>query len=363
MNVKFNCKLPLLVVLFVSINSIIGLNFKEKSDTPLKQVNNSEGEVELHEQKLSNFTIGDGEEYKLVNSSIKQFYTIAFSGKIVKFDTLTIGKGSGRYLTSNLIITPDSIIANRVTNVTARTAIKHQLKLKNDISIKIERGLISSTVTIINETDTLSFSSDFIGMNQPFIHSSGTEIKVDTFEFICEDYNSDVFVFGDSYVSSANPSRWPYYVNSAGYQFLCDGLPGGKSKDSYDFINAAFSIHKPKYAIWCLGMNDKSDAERVPNEEWKSYVKKVMDLCAKHNVTLILSTVPTVEIRNNRGKNDFVRASGYRYIDFDDAVSDGEGNWKEGMLAKDGVHPAEIGAKAMADRFMADFPEIKNYIR
>ena len=110
-------------------------------------------------------------------------------------------------------------------------------------------------------------------------------------------------------------------------------------------------------------MNDKSDVERVANDEWKAYVEKVIKLCDESNVTLIFATVPTVEIRNNRGKNDFVRASGYRYIDFDEAVSDGEGNWKEGMLAKDGVHPAEIGAKAMADRFMADFPEIKNYIR
>ena len=361
MKLEFKNKTTQLLILLIIASCTYG--FISKAPRQHHPRINASKEVEIQPQKLSNFTLADGEEYKLVNSSIKQFYTITFSGEIVKFDTLTIGKGSGRYLTSYLIITPDSIIANRVTNATARTAIKHSLKLINDISIKIERGLSLSIVTIINENDTLSFSSDFIGMNQPFIHSSGTEIKVDTFEFICEDYNSDVFVFGDSYVNSASPSRWPYYVNSAGYQFLCDGLPGGRSKDSYDFINSAFSIHKPKYAVWCLGMNDISDTERVPNEEWKSNVKKVMDLCSKHNVTLILSTVPTVEIKNNRGKNDFVRASGYRYIDFDEAVSDGEGNWKEGMLAKDGVHPAEIGAKAMADRFIADFPEIKNYFR
>lgn len=29
------------------------------------------------------------------------------------------------------------------------------------------------------------------------------------------------------------------------------------------------------------------------------------------------------------------------------------------MLAKDGVHPTEKGAEAMADRFLVDFPEIK----
>lgn len=360
---KSSYKLPLFVALFVAVTSIMGFNFKEDADTPLKQDLDSEGEVELHQQKLSNFILSDGEDYKLVNSAIKQNYTISFSGDIVKFDTLTIGKGSGRYLTSNLIITRDSVIFNRITNVKSRTTYAHQLKLKNKISINIERKLSSSIVTIVNEKDTLSIPLDFVGMNHPFIQSSGTLINVDTFEFICEDYYSDVFVFGNSYVSSASPSRWPYYIHAAGYKFLCDGLPGGKSKDSFAFINSAFSIHKPKYAIWCLGMNDKSDVERVANEEWKAYVKKVMNLCAENNVTLIFATVPTVELRNNRGKNDFVRASGYRYIDFDDAVSDGEGNWKEGMLAKDGVHPDKKGAEAMADKFLSDFPEIKNYLR
>lgn len=117
----------------------------------------------------------------MVNSSIKQNYAISFSGNIVKFDTLTTGKGSGRYLTSNLIIIRDSVIFNRITNVKSRTAYAHQLKLKNNISINIERKLSSSIVTIVNEKDTLSIPLGFAGMNHPFIHSSGTLINVDTF--------------------------------------------------------------------------------------------------------------------------------------------------------------------------------------
>lgn len=361
MELDFKYKAIYFLTSLLFISSIYSFTSKELIQDP--PCINTFKEGEIHPQKLSNFTLKEGESYQLINSSIKQFYTINFKGTIEKFDTLSIGKGSGRYLTSNLTITPDSIISTRVTNVTNRKAIKHALPLRNELSIKIERDLSSSTVTIINESDTVTFSSDFIGMNHPFIRSSGTQIEVDTFEFICEDYFSDVFVFGDSYVNSASPARWPYYTHAAGYQFLCDGLPGGRSKDSFDFINAAFSVHQPKYAIWCLGMNDKSDEARIPNEDWKNYAKKVMDLCAKHNVTLIFSTVPSVEKRNNRGKNDFVRSSGYRYIDFDKAVSDGEGKWKEGLLAKDGVHPTEKGAEAMADRFLLDFPEIKDYTR
>ena len=107
-------------------------------------------------------------------------------------------------------------------------------------------------------------------------------------------------------------------------------------------------------------MNDGSD-KFMANLTWKYYVKKLMDLCDKNNITLILATIPTVPTRDNTGKNDFVRNSGYRYIDFDKAVSDGMGNWKKGMLSDDGVHPTESGAEAMSEVFLKDFPEIKNY--
>lgn len=78
-------------------------------------------------------------------------------------------------------------------------------------------------------------------------------------------------------------------------------------------------------------------------------------------ITLILATVPSVPKIDNTGKNKIVRESGYRYIDFDEAVSDGHGNWKAGMLSKDGVHPSKSGAKAMAEQVLIDFPEIRNY--
>ncbi len=74
------------------------------------------------------------------------------------------------------------------------------------------------------------------------------------------------------------------------------------------------------------------------------------------------ATVLSIKI-DNTGKNKFVRESGYRYIDFDEAVSDGIGNWKSGMLSNDGVHPSKAGAKIMADIFLIDFPEIMNYTK
>ena len=74
----------------------------------------------------------------------------------------------------------------------------------------------------------------------------------------------------------------------------------------------------------------------------------------------IFCTIPNVPTINNSFKNDIVRNSGYRYIDFAKAVNaeDVGSPWYDGMLSSDGIHPTELGAKALAARFITDFPEV-----
>ena len=172
--------------------------------------------------------------------------------------------------------------------------------------------------------------------------------------------NNDVYILGDSYVVYSNPARWTYYIYNSGYDFFCYGIPGGRSANLYGFLQTAITLHKPKYVIWCLGMNDGPDRFCLPQIAWKYHLKKVMKLCKENNITLILATVPTCPAVNNDYKNAYIRKSGYRYIDFDRAVSDGRGKWKNGFLS-DNVHPTEAGAKALAEQFLKDFPEIKQY--
>ena len=66
--------------------------------------------------------------------------------------------------------------------------------------------------------------------------------------------------------------------------------------------------------------------------------------------------MPTV---NNEQKNAWVRASGYRYIDFAKAVgADENGVWYSGMLSNDNVHPSVTGAKALYTQVLVDLPEV-----
>lgn len=345
------------IIFYLTIVLLIGC--KGASIITKKQDLNSE----ILPQSLTHFKLNDKDEYQLINSAIKKDYNIFFRGTILSFDTILIGKGKKEYLSSYIEINHDSLIINKMTHNKSKEAYKHNLTLKKAISINIERKLNSTIITIVNENEAFKIETNFfIGMKKPFVRSLGSVIDVDEFKFTCNDYQSDIALFGDSYVNCGSPQRWPYYVYNKKYQFFCDGLPGSKSIDSYDFIKSSFSVYKPKYVIWCLGMNDESDKNNVVDPDWKYYTQKVIDLCHENNVTLILATIPSVPTRNHIEKNKFVRASGYRYIDFDKKVSDGKGNWEEALLAKDGVHPTKKGAEVLAEAFIDGFSEIKQYL-
>ena len=76
-------------------------------------------------------------------------------------------------------------------------------------------------------------------------------------------------------------------------------------------------------------------------------------------ITPVLSTIPCVPDRINEAKNAWVRASGYRYIDFNRAVgADKSKEWYPGMICPDLVHPAANGAAALYSQVLIDFPEI-----
>lgn len=59
-------------------------------------------------------------------------------------------------------------------------------------------------------------------------------------------------------------------------------------------------------------------------------------------------------------KNEFVKTSEYRYIDFAKAVgaNDYPSNWDNGMISDDNTHPLEEGAKALAIRALTNIPEL-----
>ena len=88
-------------------------------------------------------------------------------------------------------------------------------------------------------------------------------------------------------------------------------------------------------------------------------IAQVEALCAANGIELIYGTIPSVPGQSNEKKNEYVRGTGKRYIDFAKAVgASSSGVWYTGMLDEDNVHPTEAGAIALYHRAIADCPEL-----
>ena len=169
---------------------------------------------------------------------------------------------------------------------------------------------------------------------------------------------------GDSYMAVRDggklPSKLKYFNVFQNLNII--GYSGAGSENVLPYVFAMFRMDlMPKYLVWAIGMNN-GDTSSAVNATWKAGYDKLIELASGGNFELILATIPNTPTINNNYKNEIVRNSGYRYIDFTDAVQTAEGasTWIAGMLSSDNVHPTAEGAKALASRLCADFPEIFN---
>lgn len=195
--------------------------------------------------------------------------------------------------------------------------------------------------------------------HRPFIQTTSmniTDVKLSAYN---EDFRKPIWVIGDSYTWLANDTkRWTYVLQEE-YginQFLLQGKSGGTSSQLLDDLILSFNFGTPKYLIWCLGMNDSS------LDIWLTTFNVLKNICANKGIELVLSTIPTTPTQDKEDITDYVRNSGYRYIDFYKAVgTNSSGAWYDGCLDDDNVHPTPKGSKALAARVLVDLPEIINF--
>ena len=239
----------------------------------------------------------------------------------------------------------------------------HGLTIAHNLTILIENdSAYNAVITLISDGEI--FKKTGVPWNRKYYgrlyarELNGADISNVTMGWLCKDINKDIWMFGDSYFSWTD--RWFYYFHQYGYDdnVLMDAYSGEGSVDSLASLYKLLSISTPKCIVWCLGMNDGSDSG-APSATWLNNITMVTDVCEKLGIALILATIPTVPTVNNEYKNAWVKASGYRYIDFANAVgAQADGTWFSGMLSNDGVHPTEKGAKALFAQVIADLPEV-----
>lgn len=291
---------------------------------------------------------------------LKSNRIVSFTAKITTVGTLDVG--FGRSSSNGYFVRVDSTYIDirkytgTGTNSTSISKQAHGLTIDSFITVVFTAKYKKFTVNIVSSDGQYNYSMDDDLREQygyAFAEVTAGMVVTNAVLRIASDrMRKPIWVIGDSYTSFYS-QRWTYQlVNGYGIdQTAIIGLAGGTSEDMYPELQNALLYGTPKFLVWALGMNDSY-------WKWKDIVIKVEMLCRSLGIELILQTIPWPTDGSKASINNYVKTSGYRYVDVYNAVSSDEnGTWYPGML-DDGVHPTTFGAKAIAGRYLVDFPEL-----
>lgn len=304
----------------------------------------------------------DGSSISIPCGSIRKNQRIHFYAKVTTFDTIYVGKGltDKGYL---LKVDNTNIQFKAGISSAGGTEIAHGLTIDTYISISISiksNGSATIKIDTLNGSYSRNLQTWANVKGEIVAVSNGSVLTECMLSWNCEDYKKPIWAFGDSYFSHYSEQRWPYYlvVRDENDCCLLNAFPGENSFEAYDDFLENIKQGCPKFLIWCLGMNDPDQG--AVNNNWLSIINKLESFCAIHSTELILSTIPCVPSYNHTYKNAWIKASGYRYIDFAESVGaeDTGSSWITGTLSRDNVHPTAEGAKLLYARAIADVPEL-----
>lgn len=243
----------------------------------------------------------------------------------------------------------------------------HGLTLTNSTVIEINNQVEIAKLRVYNDIGDSYEQNIQVGVGAPFIINEGDGLITVKLSFMPQEINKSIWAFGDSYFNFTSDIRWPYYFEQNGYtNWLSNNQPGLSPASALTDLENLLQLGvRPKYVLWCLGMNGAttettdSEGNYIINSAQKTVIDSVVNLCRGNNIELVLTTIPTVPTRQKTGFNNYVRSLGFKYIDFEKAVgTNSSGEWNEGLLSSDGVHPTSKGAKVLASRVLIDFPEL-----
>lgn len=326
--------------------------------------------------------LGVNDVWVLGENSVMNDKMLAFSGDITSFTSLIIGHGHGtdhndyglsneQWNSSRVVIDTTNITVYKRENSEVSNTFAHGLTIENNIQVSIVTGVNhKAMIKVVSNGESFSQEVDWLGTQGDIFIKSNAVLTDCVASWTCNKLKGGVWLFGASYFSLTFSKRWPSYLINDGFTGnVFNGWPGAGSPRQLECVMNLLNIATPDTIIWAVGMNNPDDG--VVNPKWNEAYESLKTVCASKEINLILTTYPCVkgglvpdteiyEFRDNNYKNAIVRASGYRYIDFEKAVGADPvtGEWYEGMLDTDGVHPTAKGAKAMYMRAISDAPEL-----
>lgn len=302
-------------------------------------------------------------------NNLRKGERIVFKGNISASDSIRIGLSFSTAVGTdsnqmNTFRIDGTNISYYARSTSTPVTVAHGLTIENTIQIIWEMTATASVkFTLVSNGNMFTheftnFTRQTIG--KPFVLSDGTVLTDCKLTWTCNDIDKSIWMFGDSYFTYSE-ARWTYYLHQYGYDNNCllDGFPGEGGVNGRVSFGNLLQYGTPKFAVWCLGMNDTTDSESAPATNWVTSRDYFLQYCTQNNITPIFGTIPTVPSINHEQKNAWIRSSGYRYIDFAKAVgASASGEWYSGMLSSDNVHPTPQGARSLFARVLLDLPEI-----
>lgn len=240
----------------------------------------------------------------------------------------------------------------------------HGLTLSDFIYVVIQKGNNNSKrtdVTIMTKEGSKTiFYCLFYGDRGPVKASSAVAMTNVSLSYTVTDTSCSVWVFGDSYIDfMATTGSWAYqFVQNKHSDVLFCGHSGAKAADEWASFLSLTSKAIPRYVVWAIGMND-GDTNDAINASWKTVADSLVSACDALGITLIFCTIPNGTVINQTHKNEWIKASGFRYVDFAHALNmEAAGSTGySGLIQDDGVHPTELGAITLMNQFIQDCPE------
>ena len=258
-----------------------------------------------------------------------------------------IGRGkntvSGSYVEINSAFV--KIHTNGTSNEITSDNRIHGRKISGYISVDVVVSSGKATVTV-HTVDGSAVISDlaWVGSNgEIFASCENAELSNASFAWYTNAYDNGVWVVGDASVGLDAGNNWTNIASGYGYgDFLSIGNEALDSAAALEVFKLSLEINTPKFAVWSF--------IHESGEEYNAALAEFISTCEAKNITPILTThSPAIEPANT-AKNEAVRNSGKRYIDFAAAA-------ENAGVVDQGIYTA-YGAQILFARVMIDFAEI-----
>lgn len=280
------------------------------------------------------------------------------------FTSLTVAHGYQLDYGNWCVIDGTNITTYYGTSATQMSQVAHGLTISDFLTVIIKQKTTQNAeITVMTKGGQFTTPADV-----PHWHGSIGDVRMfgvqamtgAEISYGLSDTINDVWLFVDSYGTEGDSARVSRQIQNLGYNaYLGIGHGGGNSAQTYPQFEKLIELAQPKAAVWMIGMNDP-DSTTAINAAWKSYAEQFAAVCEARGIIPVFTTIPNVPNYQHTFKNAWIKASGYRYVDWAKAVGaeNAGSSWYTGMLSSDNVHPTELGAKALAMRTVLDVPEL-----